>query len=565
MNRKKNSDANRVCLACGEIHKGKICPIIENKLNKYVNSKKRNYLMGNIFLKCIEKKVDFLQILLEIAELNEEAYDLSNFFETVLPIEQSIEYFATSLNCSSGDFFRGPEKTVEAYGNLIRKTDYEQMFLSRNEDSGEITAIELSLEIGEYSNVETISDYGPWTRDGYKFKLSKMRVGKDNWEYNLYLIIPIEINQTYSSGYQKEKHPSGRTYFFSSMNDTAATEFLLASDSNRIFEKIFERELDICWTDEELITDVTLDDSRYEIWINKLLLATKQKLLQWIKRDNDRFQNYHTFYEQTEVSLSIYKSLENAAIKPLEKNKNYINTELYIRNQEGGLGIRFRNLFRDKEAGMHDIRIMTLTKAIDLFLNNKENAEYLLGLKTKPIEYKDVVMATYSMICHDHFIKPLRGVVQLLTMDNEKIKYEIYVGYCSECNRYYCFKDDYIEMIKHGTPLCAIYEERRNEDGSKIHAFQYKSQSVLNAMGYTVGIEADLSANERQNILTTALHNKLFDVHDLISFLNWLIQTRKTQQKYNRAVKKWQEDLEFVKNYEIDSRQKVNIGGIVMK
>lgn len=107
------SYTNRACLACGQKHNGKMCPLIEKKLNKYTNYHKKNHLIGNILLKCIEKNVNFLQILLEIAEQNEEAYDLSQSFNTILPIENAIEYFAVSLECSSREFFREPQKTVE--------------------------------------------------------------------------------------------------------------------------------------------------------------------------------------------------------------------------------------------------------------------------------------------------------------------------------------------------------------------------------------------------------------------------------------------------------------------
>ena len=120
-------------------------------------------------------------------------------------------------------------------------------------------------------------------------------------------------------------------------------------------------------------------------------------------------------------------------------------------------------------------------------------------------------------------------------------------------------------MIKHGTPLCVVYNEEKEKDIKHISTFNYKSQSILNAMGYTVGADADLSVNERQEILIKALHNKIIEINDLVSFLNWLIQTRKTQSKYSNAVNKWQEDLKFVKQYKIENRQITTVDGIVVK
>lgn len=571
-------DTNRVCLACGENHNGKTCPLILKKLNKYVNSCKKNYLLGNILLKCIEEETDFLQILLEIAELNEEAYETFWMLDTILPIEQSIEYFAASLNCSSREFFKNPEKTVEEYSALIRVSDYEYAFWGKD-DYGKITNIDIPIEIAEYTNIETVPNFGHWTTNGYSYTLSKIRGDNDNWIYNLYLNLPITICQEYSTGYQKKKYPNGRTYFFSGMDETSSKDFLLATDCNGIFEKFFEKELNNCWIDDELITDVSLDDNRYKIWINKLNIATKQRLLQWTKFENQQCKKYRTFYGQTEIIICIYKKIGDASKSKLEielesafkhmqckpGKKIYTSLELYIRNQEGGLGIRYRDTFDDINDIKYDQRIVALSRLIDTFIVDKENGQFLPELKKISIEYSDVIMATYSMICHNHFVKPLRGIVQLLTKENMQITYEIYVGYCAECNLYYCFKDDYLEMYKHGTPLCVVYNEDTNESKNKISTFQYKSQSVLKAMGYSVGMEADLSSGERQDILATALHNKLFEIHDLISFLNWLIQTRKAQSKYNNAVKRWKEDLEFVKQYEIKKREKVNIDGIVVR
>lgn len=114
-------------------------------------------------------------------------------------------------------------------------------------------------------------------------------------------------------------------------------------------------------------------------------------------------------------------------------------------------------------------------------------------------------------------------------------------------------------MIKKGKPLCAVYHEELLDEKKSCTPFRYKSQSVLNAMGYSVGMENALSSNERQKILVEALQSDLFDIHDLLDFLNWLIRTRDTQTKYRNAVSKWREDAKFVENYDKSNRDKVKI------
>ena len=48
-------------------------------------------------------------------------------------------------------------------------------------------------------------------------------------------------------------------------------------------------------------------------------------------------------------------------------------------------------------------------------------------------------------------------------------------------------------------------------------------------MGYTVDAERDLSVDVRQKILREALDKKSFEIHDVLSYLNWLIKTREPQ------------------------------------
>lgn len=574
----KNTDRNnRVCLACGQVHQGTICPLIKKKLNKYANYKKKNYLIGNIFLKCIEKQVDFLQILREIVEQNERVYDVSYEFNTILPIESSIEYFAVSLGCSSRDFFKDPQKTLEEYKKLLFVSYSESPFIARDENSGKVDRIDIPFEISAYTEVNTVASSPIWGNTEYTYTLSKERKDDDKWEYNLYMDLPAFIIQMYKDEcYKKKIYPYGRTYYFSGMRHISATDFLLASDYNGILKEIFEDELNFLWTDSELILDIPLKDERYEIWSDKLLIATRKRLLQWDKYERETYTEYSTFYEQTEIQLHIHKNLKEKSeskiyFENLDESiefgpgKKHSGSQLFIRNSEAGLGVCFRDTIYDEKDIWFDSKATTLAKVIDLYIADDKKGNFYQNLKVKKIEHTDVIVMTYSMICHDRSIVPLRGIVQLLTDENKQMGYELYVGYCSECNKYYCFIEDCWKMLTYGKPLCAITRWNATTDKKSVNPFRYKSQSVLNAMGYSVGIESDLTVEERQKILSTALQSGLFDVHDLISFLNWLIQTRKTQAKYTTAIGKWQEDLDYVKNYELEKRQKVNIEEIIIR
>jgi hypothetical protein len=355
---------------------------------------------------------------------------------------------------------------------------------------------------------------------------------------------------------------------------------MLASEENGKLKDFFEKELAACWTEDKLVKECTYDDSRFDLWMEHLERATSDLLLDW----RGYGHHFSTRYDNTDIVIEIdmNSSGDDCAY-------------LYVRNQAGGLGIRFGhkkiisfkdfvekcNSSMDKEESINKkekaeprhisksgLRIIALARQIEKQIDFRKENNLYSGLTKREIKHTDVIVTTQSMICHkkQHMITPLRGSVQLLTAENEQVSYEIYVGFCIECNLYYVFKSDYDEMIKIGKPLCAVYQEIKDEDEKQTYgSFRYKSQSVLNAMGYTVGMNDDLSATERQEILSKALQSKLIEIHDLLKFLNWLIRTRETQIKYRTAVSKWKEDVKFVEEYEKDMRDEIIVDSITVK
>jgi hypothetical protein len=404
------------------------------------------------------------------------------------------------------------------------------------------------------------------------------------------LALPKVIKDQYKFLVSQDKEPkksyldklySTRSYSWGTMRDVASNRITLAYAKSGELKDNFERELVYRWTEEELLTEGTYDDSRFDLWMEKLERATANRLLDWRRYGN----HFSTRYDNVDIEIEIdmNSSGEDCAY-------------LYVRNQLGGLGIRFghkqiasiefrklikyaqEELTRDKKTEIEDqepriiskegLRIIALAKQIEKQIDFRKENNLYSGLPMREIKHTDVIVTTQSMICHKkkHMITPLCGIVQLLTEENEQVSYEIYVGYCIECNHYYVFKSDYYEMLKMGKPLCAVYQEVIDDEKKQPYgAFRYKSQSVLNAMGYTVGMDDNLSASERWEILSRALQSNLIEIHDLLSFLNWLVRTRRPQAKYQVAVRKWMEDIEFVENYEKSSREVVKIDSITLK
>ena len=553
---KMSDKKGRKCLVCGKTHdKNELCQVVEAKMKRYDNFSKKNFLMGNILLECIKRKINIQPILCELVEWNEYIYSNNRIFETIYPMDQLIEYFAVSLNCSSRCFFKEPSKTTEEYSKLISEYASEAMF-GRDKATGEIDSIEFYVTIDEYQQLFEIRDtWGLYIY--FMFQISKTRLKDGSWLYELSLQLPEPICQKYLVPELKERYPQGRVYSWGSMCETGTNTILLVQEKEGSLKKCFEHILDddYFWTDSSLITEKTFEDSDFNRWMIRLEKATTDGIMEWNTWGTDTFVGK---YECIDILVYIHKG------------GAYLETNsLYVRNQGGGLGVRFGHDCEENE----DIsesdqkgneRLDKLAEKIRLNINSRMEKRLDANLVIQQINHTDVMVVTQSMICHNqrHIVTPLRGIVQLLTESGEQESYELYVGYCKVCNKYYVFKSDFERMIRIGKPLCAIYYiEGENK---KYMPFQYKSQSVLNAMGYTVDAERDLSVDIRQSILRQALDKELFEVHDILNYLNWLIKTREPQVKYRSAVEKWKEDMKFVESYKEEIREKIKVDSIIV-
>lgn len=541
----------RKCLVCGEIHTHGICPIIQRKLDKYHKSSKRNFLIGNIFLECIHNNIDFYQILSEIAEINEFWYERNPNIE-LIDLEL-IEYFAVSLKCKSKNFFKDPETTSIEYDKMIDNTVFSVGSIHRNENN-RIQEIEFKVEINNLYNFR------------YEFYIQKALEENDKWCYNLILRIIPTTDVFYSEKYLSKRHPSGKHYAWGGMNWISKHTFLLLSEQNGKLKEKFEYMLKENWDKNEIVTELPYDDFRFHAWMTNLEKTTKSGKLEW---DKENENTYCTTYGKSDIKINI------------NLDSKYGNSELlYVRDGEGGTGLRFGNRCTNVyiESGESDKRteiiegvtsterndrILRLANLIEKIYSNRNDIINYNSLPLKKMEHSDVLIKTKSMICHnrEHYITPVRGIVKLLNIDNSEINYEIYVGYCKSCNEYYVFTRDYNEMLKIGTPLCTVYYNGK-EEHRKVTEFKFKSQSVLNAMGYSVDATSDLSKEERQSILKETLDKQLVTTHDLLSFLNWLIKTRETQVRMDQAVEKWKIDYKFVSEYQKEKRDIVKINSI---
>ena len=94
-----------------------------------------------------------------------------------------------------------------------------------------------------------------------------------------------------------------------------------------------------------------------------------------------------------------------------------------------------------------------------------------------------------------------------------------------------------LRMVKNG-----------NFDGS----YDLALESPLKLSGYNVGQKDNFSSNERHYILARIIHDGIMSKGDVIRYLSYFIRMNGVRVGNEIAVKKWEEDLKFVQDYDID-------------
>lgn len=563
----RKSKLGRKCSLCGERHKRELCPIIRRKLKKYDDSKNRNFFMANVLLECIHKEISFQTLLKEFSELVLEWNDFPQVETTVACLDTSIEFFAASLDCSPSKFFKNPKDTIHELIEIMSEGD--GLSNPRSICYGKSGEVILTI-----INIPKIDNLEKGVTNHLCMYVKKYFHEGEYPDYHLYISIikPHNIH-------------------FQNMKTCLASKLELAFEKEGELKDYFDKVYDKHWT--LVAFKLSFLDSRFDVWINRLIAATRDHLVRWEKSSD--YENLETNYGDVRVSLLFYSEEMVLSrlhirigdgrgikflwkeyhdwlqrVKKLETKKVVSQESDFLSDYNLILEEELEELNEPLLESNPDIK-EAIKKLQDLFVLIIESKESSVDgifekTRTKHIEYTDTVVSSTSLICNSrtHSILPYIGIIKLLTFDNEIIDYQIYTGYCRDCDKYYIFERDYEEMLKAGTPLCNIFDKDNPQSKNNI-PFRYKSQSVLNAMGYTVDKNVNLSSDKRHKILLEALQKDFFSIHDLLDFLNWLVATRKTQKKYENAIAKWNEDINFIENYKKNERKTVYISSIHKK
>ena len=176
-----------------------------------------------------------------------------------------------------------------------------------------------------------------------------------------------------------------------------------------------------------------------------------------------------------------------------------------------------------------------------------------------PIEVMVVTSIRYC-IYKEHRL--VRGTASVNILKNGMVsEVTLPVFYCSECDVYYVFENDFYEIQKKGV-VCAriltINEYRKIRDTG------WEPISILRSFGYTVNSNDNYPDSVRREILEFLIENKILSAARIADYLAWFSRTRRNQPHMAQAIAKWDSDRNYILSYQ-PNNFKIRVRNIYIK
>ena len=107
--------------------------------------------------------------------------------------------------------------------------------------------------------------------------------------------------------------------------------------------------------------------------------------------------------------------------------------------------------------------------------------------------------------------------------------------------------------------IAVFGQEGRDSDTQGFQALA--KESILKICGYSVR-QGELEERERRCILANIMDRKIASKGRVMEYLHFFINNHYSQPTWAHAVSKWRDDLDWVRNYHIDTQRRFLIAGV---
>ena len=199
---------------------------------------------------------------------------------------------------------------------------------------------------------------------------------------------------------------------------------------------------------------------------------------------------------------------------------------------------------------------------------DEENNKDLRNKQDTAISIHDFVVRSNLFHCmhKDHKLENINAIVSIINKKGEVIEKRIPAGYCSVCNTFFIMDSTFQSIKSSGVMLCRITDEDSYLNQSIIRdGMKLAKESILMQFGYSVSQTKELTVAQRQKILSEIVDYEILTPSEIVSYLDFFINQRKSQSKYEIAISKWVKDKQFISSYGYEDARSVKVRSIKTK
>ncbi len=136
--------------------------------------------------------------------------------------------------------------------------------------------------------------------------------------------------------------------------------------------------------------------------------------------------------------------------------------------------------------------------------------------------------------------------------------------YCPHCDKFIISEKGYTDYI-HDYRFLPLRLVNIGDDGffpQSLYRTERADISPLGLAGYNVREKNGLTKEERQNLLTSLIDLGVMEKQEIINYLEMFIRTNGSKFGMYNAVRKWQSDLDFIREYNMEWQDEYNIDDV---
>lgn len=177
-----------------------------------------------------------------------------------------------------------------------------------------------------------------------------------------------------------------------------------------------------------------------------------------------------------------------------------------------------------------------------------------------------VLKSIYDCTINHHIVNDIK--ISLPIIDSQGNYEEVVVlgSYCKECKRYILLKSNFDKI--NGLVLCQIIDKTTKNDNINDAEFELNMEqktSILYQYGYNVSAQKNLSSKQRHIILASIVESGIMTRTAIQNHINGLIARGEKRENWYNAVKKWEQDNYYIKNYKTEKLPKIITDRIILK